>query len=257
MKRSVSLIIVAILWMFFVILPVGGAEMDDLVFYFSLDDGQGNKIKDLSSNNLVGKVEKNPKWTAGKVKGALEFTDVKNQGVLVKHNDVLNLGTEDVSLEAWFKTAKKTGQGFMYIKWGGPGYYIKLRDGMLYTRYHDGAAGGEISSKTPIADDKWHHVVSVRSDKTKIQIYLDGKLDLENKNGAGGGSTDNGADLTIGRHSDARSWDGMLDELRLWRKALTAKEAKQAWNGTLTKTLLSVDPAAKLATTWGQLKTRN
>ena len=57
---------------------------------------------------------------------------------------------------------------------------------MLYTRYHDGAAGGEISSKTPIADDKWHHAGSVRSDKTKIQIYLDGKLDLENKNGAGG-----------------------------------------------------------------------
>ena len=128
---------------------------------------------------------------------------------------------------------------------------------MLYTQYHNGAAGGEISSKTPIADDKWHHAGSVRSDKTKIQIYLDGKLDLENKNGAGGGSTDNEADLTIGRHSDARSWDGMLDELRLWRKALTAKEAKQAWNGTLTKTLLSVDPSAKLTTTWGQLKIRN
>ena len=148
---------------------------------------------------------------------------------MVKHNDILHLGTENISLEAWFKTAKKSGQGFMYIKWGGPGYYIKLRDGMLYTRYHNGAAGGENSSKTPIADDKWHRVGSVRSDKTKIQIYLDGKLDLENKNGAGGGSTDNEADLTIGRHSDARSWDGMLDELRLWRKALTAKEAKQAW----------------------------
>ncbi len=69
----------------------------------------------------------------------------------------------------------------------------------------------------------------MRSDKTKIQIYLDGKLDLENKNGAGVGSTDNGVDLTIGRHSDARAWDGTLDELRLWRKDLTAKGAKQAW----------------------------
>jgi len=252
-----GLTIVTILLMLVGVFPGSGVEMDDLVFYFSLDEGQGDKIKDLSPNKLLGKVEKNPKWIDGKVEGGLHFTLGKNQGVLVKHNDVLNLGTEDVSLEAWFKTAKKTGQGFMYIKWGGPGYYIKLRDGMLYTRYHDGAAGGEISSKTPIADDKWHHVVSVRSNKTKIQIYLDGKLDLENKNGAGGGPTDNEADLTIGRHSDARSWDGMLDELRLWRKALTAKEAKQAWNGTLTKTLLSVDPAAKLTTTWGQLKTRN
>ena len=87
---------------------------------------------------------------------------------MVKDNDILDLGTENISLEARFKTSKKSGQGFMYIKWGGPGYYIKLRDGMLYTRYHDGAAGGEISSKTPTADDKWHHVVSVRSDKTKM-----------------------------------------------------------------------------------------
>ena len=86
---------------------------------------------------------------------------------MVKDNDILNLGTENISLEAWFKTAKKSGQGFMYIKWGGPGYYIKLRDGMLYTRYHDVAAGGEISSP-PIADDKWHRVGSVRSDKTKM-----------------------------------------------------------------------------------------
>ena len=60
---------------------------------------------------------------------------------------------------------------------------------MPYTPYHDGAAGGEISS--PHADDKWHHVVSVQSDNTKIQIYLDGELDLENKNAAGVGSTDN------------------------------------------------------------------
>ena len=51
----------------------------------------------------------------------------------------------------------------MYIKWGGPGYYIKLRDGMLYTRYHDGAAGGEISSKTPIADDKTSPLVKLLS----------------------------------------------------------------------------------------------
>ena len=62
--------------------------------------------------------------------------------------------------------------------------------GWLYTRYHDGTPGGEISSKAPIADDKWHYVVSVRSDKTKIDIYLDGKLDLENKNGVGESSTD-------------------------------------------------------------------
>ena len=71
--------------------------------------------------------------------------------------------------------------------------------------------------------------------KPRCQIYLDGKLDLENKNAAGVGSTDNEADLKIGRYNQERYSDGLLDELRLWRKALTAKEAKQAWDDTLRK----------------------
>jgi len=41
--------------------------------------------------------------------------------------------------------------------------------------------------------------------------------------------------LTIGRYNQERYSDGLLDELRFWRKALTAKEAKQAWDGTLRK----------------------
>ena len=117
MKPSMSLTIVAILLIFVGVFPGNSVEMDDLVFYFSLDEGQGDKIKDFSPNKLLGTVEKNPKWIDGKVERGLHFTLGKNQGVLVEHNDILNLGTEDVSLEAWFKTAKKTGQGFML---GGP-----------------------------------------------------------------------------------------------------------------------------------------
>lgn len=252
MEQRVSLPIVAILGVFFFAISGDSAEVDDLVFYFSLDEGNGNKIMDISPNKFSAKLENNPKWIDGMRKGALEFTLGKNMGAAVPHNEVLNLGTEDVSLEAWFKTSKKTGQGFMFIKWGGPGYYIKLRDGLLYTRYHDGAAGGEVPGKTPIADGKWHHVVSIRKNKTTIQIYLDGKLDLEDKNAAGAGKTDNAADLTIGRHSDARSWDGMLDELRLWRKALTKEEVKQAMEGTI----LSVNPEAKLPIAWSQIKAK-
>ena len=69
MKRSMTLTIVAILLMFVGVFPGSSVEMDDLVFYFSLDEGQGDKIKDLSPNKLLGKVEKNPKWIDGKVGG--------------------------------------------------------------------------------------------------------------------------------------------------------------------------------------------
>ena len=42
MKQRVSLPIVAIFWGFLFALPGDSAEVDDLVFYFSLDEGNGN-----------------------------------------------------------------------------------------------------------------------------------------------------------------------------------------------------------------------
>ena len=234
------------------LLPVWGygAEFADLVFYFPMDEGSGDKITDVSPNKLVAKLENKPEWVQGKVKDALEFTDGKQMGAAVPPNKILDLGTDDASLEAWFKTDKKVDQGFIFIKWDTPGYYIKVRDGLLYARFYDGAVGDEIPSKTVVADNEWHHVVAIRKDKTMLQIYLDGKLDIENKSGAGDGSTDNGADLEIGRYRAERYWNGIIDEIRCWRKALTEEEIQQAMEGTL----LSVELTGKLPIAWGRIK---
>ena len=149
----------------------------------------------------------------------------------------MNLGTENVSLEAWFKTAKKTGQGFIYIK---------LRVPHAISR---GAAGGEISSKTPIADGKWRNVVQYEVTKPRsLSIWMANWI-LRIRTMLWG-STDNESDLTIRGHHNDRWWNGELDELCLCRKTLIAKEAKQAWTGTLTKTLLLVDRVTKLTTIW-------
>jgi len=228
------------------------ASVADLVFYFPMDEGSGDKITDKSPNKLVAKLENKPAWVQGKVKGALEFTDGKQQGAAAPPSKVLDMGTDDVSLEAWFKTDKKVDQGFIFIKWDVPGYYIKVRDGLLYTRFYDGAAGNEIPSKTVVADNKWHHVVAIRKNKTEVQIYLDGKLDLEDKAGAGAGKTDNGADLEIGRYRAERYWNGIIDEIRLWRKALTEEEIQQAMEGIL----LSVELDGKLPIVWGRIKSK-
>jgi len=250
MKRFITSVFVVVVLI--ALLPTlgYGAEVADLVFYFPMDEGSGDKITDVSPNKLVAKLENNPEWVQGKVKDALEFTDGKSMGAEVPPNKVLDLGTDDVSLEAWFKTDKGAGQGFIFIKWDGPGYYIKVRDGLLYARFYDGAAGDEIPSKTAVADNEWHHVVAVRQDKTMLQIYLDGKLDIENAAGAGAGSTDNGFALEIGRYRAERYWNGIIDEIRCWRKALTAEEVQQAMEGIL----LSVKSMGKLPIAWGYIK---
>jgi hypothetical protein len=257
MKRFlVSFFFVVAIWIG--LLPALGylaysADIADLVFYFPMDEGGGDKIIDKSPNKLVAKLENSPKWVPGKVKGALEFTDGKQMGASVPANKILDMGTDDVSLEAWFKTNKAADQGFIFIKWDGPGYYIKVQNGLLYARFHDGATGDMRSAKTLVADDKWHHVVAIRKDKTMLQIYIDGKLEFEDKAAAGAGKTDNGAPLEIGRYRAERYWNGIIDEIRLWRKALTPEEVQQAMKGTI----LSVESEGKLPVTWGRLKSRN
>ena len=44
------------------------ADVADLVFYFPLDEGSGDKITDTSANKLVGKLENKPKWVPGENK---------------------------------------------------------------------------------------------------------------------------------------------------------------------------------------------
>ena len=59
------------------------ADFADLVFYFPLDEGSGDKITDISPNKLVAKLENKPKWVQGKVKGGVAFTDGKSMGASV------------------------------------------------------------------------------------------------------------------------------------------------------------------------------
>ena len=53
----------------------------------------------------------------------------------------------------------------------------------------------------------------------------------------------------IGRYRAERYWNGIIDEMHCWRKALTAEEVQQAMEGIL----LSVKPMGKIPIAWGTL----
>lgn len=101
-----------------------------------------------------------------------------------------------------------------------------------------------------------YHVVGT-FDGEKIQIYLDGKLEGEKdvpKNGPVMVWNDN--NIEIGGRPDtnggANLYKGLLDELAVYDRALTAEEVETVMNA---KDILAVDIAGKLTTTWGALKT--
>ncbi|NBR05531.1 MAG: hypothetical protein EBT92_07155 [Planctomycetes bacterium] len=77
-----------------------------------------------------------------------------------------------------------------------------------------------LSGKTLVSLKEWHHVAMVRSGK-KVTIYLDGKKEIEGDVGA---SVKNSAFCIGGRLDGLFSWEGKIDEVAIYPKALDQKE---------------------------------
>lgn len=99
---------------------------------------------------------------------------------------------------------------------GGAGPAGKL----VYFAGDDPAAA--VAGRTEIPRWTWHHVALVR-DGASVKVYLDGALDLETTAPAGFPA---GFDRLFfgGRSDNDSNWEGRLDEVALFDRALTAEE---------------------------------
>lgn len=113
----------------------------------------------------------------------------------------------------------------------------------------DKADGGNIRSQ-PIERDTWYHCVyTCDTAENKLKLYIDGEMVSEGTAGA------NPADLTslrIGSEFDGRYFFGIIDEVRVYNRALSDDEVKQ--NYEVESSSVVFDPSSKLAFCWGQAK---
>ena len=257
--------LVVFVWMgLFPSLGYSVADWEDVIFYFPLDEGEGNITKQppKSPNQFVARLENDPQWVKDDIpaipgnKFGLEFAIEKEQGLTIFDHPALDLGTGDVTLEAWAKTEIADQNHKMVITtWGenGSGYYLKISQGLLLTRFNDTDGNGpEVKSTDQVSDGKWHHLASTRTNRTEVRMYIDGRLNVEDMNGAGPGRVDPDANFYIGWQVNrpTRFFDGPIDEARMWSRALNADEIVQAMEGEI----LSVEVAGKLPIAWGRIK---
>jgi len=87
-------------------------------------------------------------------------------------------------------------------------------------------AGGIVAGKTEIPRWQWHHVTLVR-DGQQVRAYLDGQLELETKLSAKSAPSGFGQLFLGGRSDNAANWEGRLDEIAVFDRALTAREVSK------------------------------
>jgi hypothetical protein len=210
----------------------------NLVSYWTFYEGSGTIAHDsVGSNNgtVTGAA-----WFNDPCYGICLNFDGSDDYVDCGNGASLTMGTSQWTAAAWFKISDRTQYKGILSTWNGGGtsdsYRIVVydastvggaRDKVSFVIY-DGSARYSVTSTTTVTDDKWHYVVGVR-DSANIRIYIDGNV--ENSTSIpSSANISNSANLFLGRgHSSDWDFNGKIDDVRLYNRALSAGEVGQLY----------------------------
>jgi hypothetical protein len=236
-------------------LGYGGTVDETMVLCLSFDEDRGNVAKDSSEYGNDGKID-GAEWVDGKFGKALDFDGAGGDVVVVPDAPELLL-LDGGTLMAW--SYIRTGAG--HASW--PRIMIKAPDNggtsAGYDFLFDRAGGYAVrfcvvacESHFPMETDSWHHV-AVTFDGSTINKYVDGENVAELPQ-PGPTVNSSGNDLHIGNGAAIdRPFDGIHDEIRIFNRALEADEIQ--WHMERgTREVVAVEPYAKAAITWAEVK---
>ena len=227
---------------------------ESLVLYFSFDELDGDTVIDHSQYGNDGTIAGAPEVVTGKFGDALKLNG-QSDWVEVPHAEILTVDT-DVTVMAWINAERHKGpnderwQGIV-AKGNGPRSYS------FYTEFpseclHLSAGGSGSVCTGKVALNEWQHVVAHVEDGTH-RYWLNGEAVGEfGGNNPLPGAADT-ADVLVGKtHESNREFLGLIDEVRIWNRALSEDEILAEMETSLTP----VEPLGKLSTTWAALKSQ-
>ena len=200
-----------------------------LVGYWSFDgkDMAGDTAYDRSGNANNGTLTGGPVRAIGKIGQGLSFgaSDTDDKVSITSNFN----GTGVVSVSAW-----------MYPRGGGGGdfgriitneqLYVAVKGSdfsLLFSR--DSGANACASLVSVWAANNWYHVVAVSpASGATVQWYINGS---DATNEAGCGTPVSATSWNIGNNAgSSRSFNGLIDDVRIYNRALSADEIKRLYN---------------------------
>jgi len=202
---------------------------ENLIGWWRFDDAGGRIAMDASGNGHHGQVVGDPKWQPGKVGTCLRL----------KGEDHVNCGcysslniTDAITLAFWIRIEKlDEGTDFCTIVGKGDNSWRMRSSRWNYLTFDcfgldtGDASFNSVKSAKGVNDYHWHYISGVY-DGRRLLLYVDGKLD-SSVNAQGTISSNNESNLLIGG-----SWDGLIDDVRIYNRALNADEISELYDST-------------------------
>jgi hypothetical protein len=202
-----------------------------LVGLWKLDEASGGTVK-YSAGDNNGKLIGNPQWRpeAGKVNGALIFCG-KGTYIDIGRDSDFDI-TDQITVSAWIKVNKFDQEWQAVIAKGDTAWRLQRNqneDSLEFAcsglKIPSGVPWGNLLGKRSVNDGQWHHVAGIY-DGTKMYLIIDGDVDASQP--ASGRINKNNAPVYIGNNAEqnARFWNGLIDDVRVYNYALTKEEVE-------------------------------
>lgn len=204
------------------------------VFWLSFDVEEGDRVTDQSGREHHGRIQGAEYVPTGQRGGAYRFTSGKRQ-MWVPHSPDWRLGDRPFSIALWVnldQLPNEQREHFMIghdeggggrNKWG----FEFFRDGLCFHLNGPEVGSHRIAQYRfrPEAN-RWYHQSMTRND-SGYRLYVDGKCVATDETTVA--VPDVSAELTIGQ-AEGLGIEGMLDEVMIFERALSAEELKALYD---------------------------
>lgn len=222
----------------------GGTLTTNLVAYFKMEDATENYVADgtLDMTNNGGVT-----FPAGKVNNGGQFTATSTQYLSHTDNATFSMGDIDCSFAAWVKLdSLGTTRSIVYKLTNAAGfpreYGLEYNSGGLFSFFVTNTSNnwdGLVQATTfgAASSGVWYFVVAWHNSVANtINIQINnGTVDSA---AYSVGIRDGTAPFTIGSADNISVWDGMIDEVGVWKKVLSSTERTDLYNGGSGNTLV-------------------
>ena len=207
---------------------------DGLVAEWNFDEKSGLTAVDSAGDNdgeLVNFPDDDSHWVSGKFGGAIRFSGDN----YIEVPDAPAIGadvTGALTVMAWFRSDEPldaSGSGNRMLEKGNNYFFLQgVQPGGMNFLVKNGGQNFTANIEESLEAEVWYHIAGV-FDGEVVKVYLNGEL--KNSVELPGPIDDSKLPLRIGSDDSGNFFTGLMDQVMIWKRALSADEISAAMEG--------------------------